>query len=154
MFICMYVYIMHQYLSILTYVTYYCKMLVVKETGMKVGKSSVHGTCVLSAQFFCKPKSVINLFLKRKEKKRGLPDCSVVKNPSANAEHGSSPWFRKIPHAMEQLGLCLCSPHTEPMLWGPGANSWAHGPQLLKPEHPRAHAPQEKPLRWEAENHN
>ena len=36
-------------------------------------------------------------------------------------------------------------------LWPRSCNSWAHVPQLLKPECPRTCAPpQEKPLQWEA----
>ena len=54
--------------------------------------------------------------------------------------HGFSPWFGKISHAMGQLGLCTTT--AEPVLQNLGAAA-------AEPMYPRAHAPQEKPPRWE-----
>ena len=53
---------------------------------------------------------------------RYFPGGAMVENPPANAgDTGSSPWGR-IPHAAEQLSLCVTT--TEPALL-------AHEPQLL-----------------------
>ena len=77
---------------------------------------------------------------------RGFPGDSVVKNPPANAGDMAS-----IP----VLGRCHIYGATKPVhhdYWAcalePGnRNYWAHLLQLLKPEHPRACAPQqEKPV--------
>ena len=49
----------------------------------------------------------------------GFPGGAVVKNPPANAgDTGFEPWFRKIPHAAEQLSPCgtLRSRAGEPQL--------------------------------------
>ena len=45
----------------------------------------------------------------------GFPGGSVVETPPANAvDNGLHPWFRKIPHAPEQLSPCATI--TEPVL--------------------------------------
>ena len=52
--------------------------------------------------------------------------------------HRFDPWYRKIPHAPEQLSLCATA--TETVLWSLGAKTY------LEPTHPRARAPpQEEP---------
>ena len=74
---------------------------------------------------------------------RGFPGGSVDNNPPAKpGDMGSIPGpgrslmpWNNLAHASQLLSLC----------------SRAQGPQLLKPMHPRACAPQqEKPLQWEA----
>ena len=48
-----------------------------------------------------------------------FPSGPVVKNPSANAD-GLSPWSGKIPHAAEQLSLCVTTTKAfalEPVLY-------------------------------------
>ena len=52
--------------------------------------------------------------------------------------HGFSPWSRKTPYA------ATCAPKLLSLCF----RAWE--PQLLKPEHPRTHAPQEKPPQREA----
>ena len=70
-----------------------------------------------------------------------------VKNPPAHEETWVNPSSGKIPHAMEQLNHAYWA-----CVLGPGKCSyWAHVPQLLKPERPRACAlQQEKPPQKEA----
>ena len=65
----------------------------------------------------------------------GFPDASVVENlPASAGDTGSIPDLERSHMNAEQLSLC----------------STAQEPQLLKPEHPWAFAPQEKPPLWEA----
>ena len=74
------------------------------------------------------------------ESREDFAGDAVNKNLPANA-NGSIPGSRKIPHAVDQLNLCVTS--TEPLL---------SSPQAATPEAhlPRAQAPQqEKPLQWE-----
>ena len=80
----------------------------------------------------------------------GFPGGSVVKNVAANAgETGSIPgWGRShmrwnTTTQEQQLLECALEP---------GSHSyWAHVLQLLKPERPKDHTPQqEKPWQWEA----
>ena len=62
---------------------------------------------------------------------------AVDKNPRANARGpGFDPWFRKTPHAVEQLSLCATTTTTT-------ATTEAHAPKARAPQ-------QEKPLEWEA----
>ena len=80
---------------------------------------------------------------------RGFPGGSVVKNLPANAgDMASIPGLGRSHLALSNQArgpqlLSLCSTAQEPRLLNPR-------PQLLKPGHPRAHAPQEKPLQQEA----
>ena len=52
---------------------------------------------------------------------RGFPGGSVVKNPPANAGDLVYILMGKIPHAVEQLRLCVTS--VEPVLKSPGATT-------------------------------
>ena len=61
--------------------------------------------------------------------------------------HRFDPWSKRIPHAKRQLTHNYCAWALELV----SCNYWAHGPQVLKPAHPRACAlQQKKPLQWEA----
>ena len=51
------------------------------------------------------------LFVLCSETSQGFPSGAAVKNPPANA---GEPWYRKIPHAAEQLSPCATT--TEPAL--------------------------------------
>ena len=69
----------------------------------------------------------------------GFPGDPVVKNPSANVG-------MQVRYLVWEDSTCL-----DKATKSVSHNYWAHGPQLLKPVHPRAHAPQqEKPLQREA----
>ena len=64
----------------------------------------------------------------------GLPQWpSGYKSALQYKGHYFDPWFRKIPHAAEQL--CLCATTTEPALEPMSQNYWAHVQQLLKLVH-------------------
>ena len=83
--------------------------------------------------------------LKKKKKKRwgrGFPGDSVVKNLPANAGDMSSIPDLGRSHRLRSNKACALYLLS---LW-----SRAQEPQLRKPRHPRAHAPQEKPAQWEA----
>ena len=74
------------------------------------------------------------------------PGGSVKKNPPAPAGDCFNPSSRKIPHAVEQLSLIVANapPTNAPQLFSLGSR--AGEPQLLKPVHPRARAPQQEKL--------
>ena len=74
------------------------------------------------------------------------PGGSVKKNPPAPAGDCFNPSSRKIPHAVEQLSLIFANapPTNAPQLFSLGSR--AGEPQLLKPVHPTARAPQQEKL--------
>ena len=74
------------------------------------------------------------------EHTEGFPGGPGVKSlPFHEGDMGLIPG-RKIPRTVGHLSPC--STATEPVPWSPRAAT-------TKPMHPRAHAPQEKPLQWE-----
>ena len=75
--------------------------------------------------------SAVKLYMQK-----GLPQWLSGKEAACqDRRHGISPWFRKIPHAKEQLNLCAATTEAHAPL-EPGA------PQQEKPPQREACAPQ------------
>ena len=73
-------------------------------------------------------------FIILQEWTKGFPGVPVIKNPPATAGNTGLSLIQKIPHAEEQVSLCV----------------WAHA-TTPEPMQPSAHAPQqEKPPQWGA----
>ena len=82
-----------------------------------------------------------------KHELKGFPCGSVVNNQPQRRRPGFDPWSGKIPHASTKPAHHNYWTYAlEPR----SCSYWANVSQVLKPEHPKACAWQEKPLQWKA----